>query len=94
MKAPRMSDLLSKGYISNFDIKLLDAWNRGKEIGSLASTVSTIRNIKGQNMDDLLMDLLNISKEDFDEISEMINDYPDWTDDEIAETLYCEKHEE
>ena len=59
----------------------------GIKIGYLASKVSFVRKNKGRLAKETVIKFLNIDKNQYDEISEMIENNPDMSDSEIAETI-------
>lgn len=74
------------GYMT-FAMKIKEHENAAFKVGELKDKVSAVRSGKGQGADDFLMKVLGLDKALFDEISEMIDDYPDWTDEDIAYEL-------
>lgn len=59
-----------------------------KAIAALDTIVSAIRNGKGKGKDDFIIQILNIDKEQFDEISTLIDTRPDMDDWDIATAIY------
>ena len=86
VKKVKYDEKWRKGYM-NLAVKLRDSKLEGKMIGELKIKISAIRNGKGQEMDSFLMKVLGLDKEMFDKISEMIDNCPDWTDEDIAYEL-------
>ncbi len=74
------------GYMT-YAMKLRESKLEGEKIGDYKRLVSTIRSGKGQGSDSFLTKALGISKALFDEIAGMIDEYPDWTDEDIAYEL-------
>ena len=74
------------GYMT-YAVKLKESQLKGEKIGDFKRMVSAIRKGKGKGSDDFIMNLLDVSKDLFNTISEMIDDYPDWTDEDIAYEL-------
>jgi hypothetical protein len=63
---------------------------RGKEIGALATTVSLVRNNTGKASEEQIITFLGIDPKQYRAISKMIEDAPDMSDWEIAETLLAD----
>ena len=63
---------------------------RGKEIGSIATNVSQVRKAREKGSREQILMFLDITPKLYDEISEMIDDYPDKNDWEIAEAILAE----
>ena len=63
---------------------------KGKEIGSLATTVSLVRNNTGKASEEQIITFLGIDPKQYRAISKMIDDAPDMSDWEIAETLLAD----
>ncbi|MBR4752306.1 MAG: Rpn family recombination-promoting nuclease/putative transposase [Thermoguttaceae bacterium] len=63
---------------------------RGKKIGSLANTVSGIRNNKEEATEEQIIKFLRLDKVLYRKISEMIDANPDMSDWEIAETILAD----
>ena len=59
----------------------------GKKIGCLTSKVSIVRNNKGKLAEETVIKMLSIDREQYDEISEMIENNPDTSDSDIAEAI-------
>ena len=59
----------------------------GKEIGDLSRIVSTVRYGKGDVTEEQVIRILRIDRETYDKISDMIENNPDMSDWEIAETI-------
>ena len=59
----------------------------GKEIGAFAEKVSTVRCGKGDVTEEQVIRILRIDRETYDKISDMIENNPDMSDWEIAETI-------
>ena len=74
------------GYMT-YAVRLKESQLKGVKIGDYKRMVSDIRNGKGKGFDDFLIGILGISKDYFNEIAGMIDDYPDWTDEDIAYEL-------
>lgn len=68
----------------------LAAQRYGKRLGVLQGKVASVRNHKGKLPDDMIISILDLDQEQFNEISEMIDKYPDWTDEDIAEEIIGE----
>ena len=80
------------GYMT-YAMRLNESKLEGKKIGDFSRIVSTIRKGKGKGSDDFIMNLLDVNKDLFNKISEMIDEYPDWTDEDIAYDLSSEDSE-
>ena len=63
---------------------------KGKEIGSLANTVSLVRDNKEEATEEQIIKFLRIDKQTYRKISEMIEDNPDKSDWEIAEAILAD----
>ena len=74
------------GYMT-FAMKIKEHEIEANKLGKLEDKISAIRSGKGQGSDEFLMKVLGLDKALFNEISEMIDDYPDWTDEDIAYEL-------
>ena len=79
-------------------VKINEKWRRDymtmamkiqerEEIAGLEKSVSAIRNSRGNVADDIIMQVLSLTQNQFDEISEMINCYPDKSDWDIADAI-------
>ena len=58
-----------------------------REVAALGNTVSVIRKGKGKGSDDFLMSVLGLDKDQFIEISDMLDNNPDKSDWDIANTI-------
>jgi hypothetical protein len=74
-----------------FELKLQErmeaALEAGKKIGCLTSKVSIVRNNKGKLVEETVIKMLSIDREQYDVISEMIENNPDTSDSDIAEAI-------
>ena len=89
VKEVKESDEWRAGYM-NYTVKLRDHERAAQKLGNLEDKVSTIRNGKGKGSDAFLMSALGIDRDMFIEISDMIDNYPDWTDEDIAADIIGE----
>ena len=65
----------------------LEARRYGKKLGNLERVISSVRKHKGKISDDMIISILDLDKNQFIEISDMIDNYPDWSDADIAEEI-------
>ena len=65
----------------------LEARRYGKKLGNLEKAVSVIRAFRNKMNDDMLMQGLDIDKSTLENILNMIDNYPDWSDEDIAEEI-------
>ena len=80
------------------EVKVNEKWRRDymtmamkiqerEEIAALGNTVSVIRKGKGKGSDDFLISVLGLDRQRFIEISDMLDNNPDKSDWDIAETI-------
>ena len=62
----------------------ITARREGEKIGDFKRMVSAIREFKDSMSYDMLMKGFHINKATLDNILDMIDNYPDWTDEDIA----------
>ena len=74
----------------NYTVKLRDHERAAQRLGALESKVASVRNHKGKLPDDTIISILDLDKNQFIEISDMIDNYPDWTDEDIAADIIGE----
>ena len=61
--------------------------DENRELGEYKEKVSAVRNGKGIAADELVMKLLGLDKKQYNEISDMIDKFPDKSDWDIAEAI-------
>ena len=89
VKEVKESDEWRAGYM-NYTVKLRDHERAAQRLGALESKVASVRNHKGKLPDDTIISILDLDKNQFIEISDMIDNYPDWTDEDIAADIIGE----
>ena len=77
-------------YAMNIREHELAAHRYAKKLGNLEKSVSAIRVLRNNLNSDLLMASFHIDKPTLDNILEMIDNYPDWTDEDIAADIIGE----
>ena len=83
VKEVKESDEWRAGYM-NYTVKLRDHERAAQKLGNLEKTISAIRSGKGKGSDSFLIGVLGINESLFSQISDMLDNYPDWTDEDIA----------
>ena len=89
VKEVKESDEWRAGYM-NYTVKLRDHERAAQKLGALESKVTSVRNHKGKLPDDMIISILDLDQNQFIEISDMIDNYPDWTDEDIAADIIGE----
>ena len=89
VKGVKESDEWRAGYM-NYTVKLRDHERAAQKLGNLEDKVSAIRVLRNNLNSDLLMASFHIDKPTLDNILEMIDNYPDWTDEDIAADIIGE----
>ena len=74
------------GYMT-YAIRMKEREIIAEKRGEIKNLITTIRKRRGKRSVDDIIDFLDITREQFDEISEMIDSNPDWTDEDIAYEL-------
>ncbi|MBQ9384399.1 MAG: hypothetical protein IJT87_09185 [Ruminiclostridium sp.] len=77
-------------YAMNIREHELAAHRQGKKLGVLEGKIASVRNHKGKIPDEMIISILDLDKNQFIEISDMIDNYPDWTDEDIAADIIGE----
>ena len=74
----------------NYTVKLRDHERAAQKLGNLENTISAIRVFRNNMSNEMLMQGFHIDKPTLDNILEMIDNYPDWTDEDIAADIIGE----
>ena len=83
VKEVKESDEWRAGYM-NYTVKLKEHERAAQKLGNLEDKVSAIRVFRHNMSNDMLMQGFHIDKPTLDNILDMIDNYPDWTDEDIA----------
>ncbi|MBR4753310.1 MAG: hypothetical protein IK077_16300 [Thermoguttaceae bacterium] len=62
-----------------------------EEIGDLSRIVTQVRNGNGKGSEEQIIDILCIDREQYDQISEMIEKNPGMSDSDVAESILDER---
>ena len=71
----------------NYTVKLRDHERAAQKLGNLENTISAIRVFRNNMSNEMLMQGFHIDKPTLDNILEMIDNYPDWTERTSRRTL-------
>ena len=81
------------GYMT-YAVKLKESQLKGEKIGDFRRMVSAIREFRGSMSNDMLMKGFHIDEATLENILDMIDNYTDWTDEDIAYELVVGDNDE